>query len=217
MKKVIVYLEGKSDQFAMETLLSQLIEQKFLNETSIVFIGLPPSRSNKAYLLTKIPKRAISIISNDPSATIVVIPDLYPKNSGFTHETADELIKGIKDNFKKELQKKNPDFDTRLLERFKAFCFKHDLESLILAACEALKSRLSPCKPNSWQEWTTPVEDQNNDIPPRRIVEKLFKECKKRYIGTVDAPMILSKVNYSDIAERCPQCFKPFIEYLESL
>jgi hypothetical protein len=37
------------------------------------------------------------------------------------------------------------------------------------------------------------------------------------YKGTIDAPLILGNSNYTTIAQRCPQCFKPFVEYLESL
>jgi hypothetical protein len=68
--------------------------------------------------------------------------------------------------------------------------------------------------------WTTPVEEQNHENSPRKIVEQLFKNYGKRYNNTVDATVILRSDVYQkiqEIAERCPQCFKPFVEFLESL
>lgn len=54
-------------------------------------------------------------------------------------------------------------------------------------------------------------------MPPKRIVEKLFNARSEVYQDTVDAPVILSTCNYEDIADRCPQCFKPFVEFLKAL
>ena len=34
---------------------------------------------------------------------------------------------------------------------------------------------------------------------------------------TVDAPLIMSAANYQEIAARCPQCFKPFVDFIEGL
>jgi hypothetical protein len=86
------------------------------------------------YVLTKVPKRAAVIIRNDPSAIVVTMPDLYPKNKAFPHETFEELKAGIVKNFDSALQSKGRKVDARLRERFKVFCFKHDLEALVLAA-----------------------------------------------------------------------------------
>lgn len=65
--------------------------------------------------------------------------------------------------------------------------------------------------------WSYPIEDQNNDFPPKRAVEELFKQHGKNYRDTIDAPAILSVANYHEIAKLCPQCFKPFIEFLEQI
>jgi hypothetical protein len=95
------------------------------------------------------------------------------------------------------------------------FCFKYDLEALILAAEEALKDRLGAKSLSV--TWRIPVEDQNHNCPPKHIVEELFTKHGKRYQGTVDAPLILGASKYQDIAERCFQCFKPFVQFLASL
>ncbi len=55
------------------------------------------------------------------------------KIKGFAHETFPELEHGILKKFEEALKKKQINDDS-LKERFKVFCFKHDLESLILAS-----------------------------------------------------------------------------------
>ena len=44
-----------------------------------------------------------------------------------------------------------------------------------------------------------------------------LREYNKNYQKTVDSTLILGQAHYQDIAERCPQCFKPFVEFLENL
>ena len=61
------------------------------------------------------------------------------------------------------------------------------------------------------------IEEQNHNIPPKDIVEKIFRECGNKYKGSVDARRILESARYQDIAELCPQAFKPFVQFLENL
>lgn len=217
--KVLIYVEGPSDKLAMEALFSSLINKKYQQGISIEFFPVKGSDNSrggdaKKDLLTKTPTTAINILRNQPDAIVVIVPDLYPRNKGFTHETVQELENGILNNFHQALTSKGID-DNRLRERFKVFCFKHDLEVLILAAEQQLKSVLGVNElPMTWR---IPVEEQNHDTPPKRIVEAIFKECGKSYQGSVDAPKILGSATYQDIAELCPQAFKPFVEFLENL
>ena len=219
--KVIVYVEGISDKFALETLLSSLIEHKKHQRILIEFIGFKSEEwkigNNKKYMIAIIPQRAVNIVINDPNAFVIAIPDLYPINCEFPHETADELIKGIEKNFTDALENKSRSYDKRMLRRFKAFCFKYDLEAFLLAAHKELLSYLTPCKPKSWERWKKPVENHNNNNPPKKVVENLFNECRTHYRATTDAPKILSNADYTKIAGRCSQCFKPFVEFLEHL
>ena len=60
-------------------------------------------------------------------------------------------------------------------------------------------------------------EEQNHDLPPKRIVERLFESCGKQYQESTDAPLILGTADYQTISDRCPQSFKPFIDFLENL
>lgn len=61
------------------------------------------------------------------------------------------------------------------------------------------------------------AEEQDHEQPPKRIIENLFKQHNMRYKDTADAPAILGDCEYQALALRCPQCFKPFVDFLESL
>ena len=211
---VIVYAEGRSDKLAMEALLQPLIQAKQEQGVSIEFFETAEG-DRKQTLLAKIPIRAANILLNERDAHVVALPDLYPKNKGFPHETVDELVAGTRVNFRRALQMKGLADDNRFLARFHVFCFKHDLEALLLAAPGALASHL---KVKSLPvTWTIPVEEQNHKDPPKRVVERLFAEQGQKYKDTVDAELILTVVRYQDIAAACPQCFAPFVAFLEQL
>ncbi len=213
--KVHIYVEGPSDQRAMETLLGPLIMQKEECDGINILFHPVTEGDHKKTLVTTIPVTAVEIIRNEPDAYVVVLPDLYPQNKGFAHNTVDELITGTIGNFNRALQRKRLSDDTRLKERFKVFCFKHDLEALLLAAEDGLKQRLGIRKLT--RSWKLPVEEQNHGHPPKRIVEELFAEQKQSYRDTLDAPGVLSFARYQDICEACPQCFKPFVDFLTNL
>jgi len=212
--KVMVYVEGPSDKAAMYALLAPLLERKRQEGVTIGFFESPEG-DKKASVLMKVPKKAVNILLNDPDSIVIAMPDLYPKDRGFPHTTVDELVKGIIKNFEEALRSKTARRNGRLKERFRVFCFKHDLEALILTAEDSLKNRLGiRSLPVSWR---IPVEDQDHDRPPKRVVEDLFRKYGKRYKEVVDAPLILAACNYQNIADRCPQCFKPFVEFLAGI
>jgi hypothetical protein len=85
------------------------------------------------------------------------------------------------------------------------------LEVLLLSALEHLLRRLRT-KDSLKGRWRNPVEEQNDDKPPKRIVEELFKRYQKRgYDGPVDAPWIVERASLGDILNACPQRFVPFV------
>lgn len=212
--KVMVYVEGPSDKAAMRQLLGPLLEQKKTQGIAIDFFEAPMG-DKKESVLTKVPQKAVNILRNDPAAVVIAVPDLYPRHKAFPHETEHELFAGIQQNFAAALHAKGLGVAADLTRRFQVFCFKHDLEALLLAAEEGLKYRLRLTTLK--RTWRLPVEAQNHDQPPKRVIEKLFNENGQRYQDTVDAPLILSRRNYQDIAAHCPQCFKPFVDFLERL
>lgn len=211
---VIVYLEGPSDKISMEMLLGPLIRQKREEGVLIEFFDAPNGDRKKS-VLEKVPVRAVNILRNDRDAFVVAMPDLYPKNKAFPHSTFDELKQGILRRFNRILREKGVSDDSRVVDRFKVFCFKYDLEALILASEGPLRARLGV--KSLAVSWKLPVEDQDHDNPPKRVVDRLFRKYGQNYRNTVDAPIILGGMSYLVVAERCPQCFKPLVDFLKSL
>ncbi len=219
--KVCIYVEGPSDKNALEALLVNLIDQKSEEGVSINFFPIKGEKNDrrgdaKKELLLNAPIRAVNTLNN-PNSIVIILPDLYPKNKGFPHETFQQLEAGIMNKFSQELQRKGIQ-DERLKERFKVFCFKYEMEALILAAESALLGKLGKLKFTSQDvTWKIPVEDQNHDRPPSEIVEQLFLDSGKKYDKRVDPQLILGKTSYQEIADKCPQCFKPFVEFIEGI
>lgn len=101
---------------------------------------------------------------------------------------------------------------------FRVHCLKHDFEGLILAAPDALKQRLRTTDALN-NHWRKPVEDQNDDRPPKRAVEALFDKYRKKpkYSDTTDAPWILRRAPLETVVAACPQRFAPFVAELKAL
>lgn len=203
MKEIFVYVEGPSDQLGLRELFADLIQLAHLKGNTVDFYPL----NGKDPLLTKGPIRAINILRNRPHSYVFLLPDLYPPNVPFQHKTFTELQLEIQNRFNAELRRKK--CDPRLADRFFVYCFKYDLEVLILASEDVLLKRLM--KSRFSREWIKPVEDQNHHQPPKRIVEALFQDAGLRYKDTIDVPWILKRSSYRELAERCPQNFKPFV------
>jgi hypothetical protein len=209
MKKIIVYVEGPSDRLAMEELLASLLARLVNSGIAVEFIPTEQKRR----LMVQVPTKAVNILLNDPHAEVVALPDLYPPNVGFPHRTIAELAAGLHADLARTLARKQVG-DARLPQRFHVFCFKHDLEALVLAAEAAFAARLGV---NTLSRvWSLPVENQNHDRPPKRIVEEVFRSHNDRYVDTIDAPLILGATELSTLVAACSQSFAPFVRYLES-
>lgn len=210
--KVLVYVEGQSDKLALAGLLSPLIQQKRQQGVYIRFID----RDSKGDLLSDaMIEKALRFLQSEPDGRFVLLPDLYPPNQGVVpHETVDELVTGLRDRFHKNAEDWIVD-STEISDRFHVFCLKYELEALILAAEEALGAHLET--DTFSVTWTREVEDQNHDKPPEEVVREAFQENGEVYTKTVDAPDILGAAEHTEIAERCPQQFQPFVDFLSSL
>jgi hypothetical protein len=214
LTRVYVYVEGPSDKAALEALLAPLLRQLRERGVHVTIFGEASGDRKKAILL-KVPDRAVNILQSQSRSIVVAMPDLYPKNRGFPHTTSSELSAGLLKSFRAAVRRKKIRKGEELERRFKVFCFKHDMEALILAAYEPLKAHLR--SPSLKRTWRLAVEDVNHDHPPKRVVEEVFQGCGQRYKDTVDAPVILAASQYSEIADACPQCFKPFVDFLASV
>ncbi len=208
--EVLIYVEGSSDAQGLRVLLKDLIAEKQHDGVSIRFL---PSGGKKK-LLNQGLKRAVNIVLHHPKNEVVLVPDLYPQNMGFEHESQEELFRGIEVRLT-ELFRQKASGDSQARRRIQYFCFKHDFECLLLAASDNLRAHLNT---NSLSvSWTEPVEDQNHDDPPKRVVERIFDACGQKYVATEDAFNILANAEYQQLAAACPQGFKPFVEYLKAL
>lgn len=198
MTRVICYLEGKSDRLGLESLFQDFLRQKRNEGVDIRFFEVNHG-DRKRELVTSIPRKAANILRNDIQAQVAVMPDLYPPNKGFPHKTWPEMEAGIRLKFNE-----SGGLDPRLHGRFHVFCFKYEFEVLLLAAEGYLG-------PGTW------YEDLNHELNPKRRLEQRFEQRGRVYNAAVDAPEILSRIDYRDLAARCPQAFEPFVRWLEGL
>src|SRR3990172_12869416 len=135
--RIFVYVEGPSDKLSMEALLRPLIETASQKGCKIIFHNL----GNKHKVFTKGPLKAVDRLKNHNRDYVVLLPDLYPRNTFKQHATPAELKKVLVDEFEHILKRKGIN-DSRINNRFFVHCFKYDLEALILACPEILKTRI---------------------------------------------------------------------------
>lgn len=213
--KVLVYVEGPSDRDGLAALLRTVIEAGRQNGVGISF---HPQHSKDA-LLDDVPRKAADHLAERPGDWVIAMPDLYPMSryagTRNAHASFADLDRLLRDRFDSRATKLALPDDVR--GRFRAHCLKHDLEALLLAAPDQLRERLGTNDALK-KVWRKPVEDQNDDHPPKRIVDELFKKYRKKpgYQDTVDAPRILERASLALIEKACPQRFAPFVADLRA-
>ncbi len=213
--KILVYVEGPSDQYALSALLRPVIESGRARGIGIKFFP----QGSKYALMDGVPRRAADHLADHPGDCVVALPDLYPmsRHAGTrnAHASFADLEKLLRDRFDHRAESLGLSADVR--QRFRIHCLKHDLEVLLLAAPDQLRSRLGTedALVNAWRK---PVEDQDDERPPKRVVEELFKEYRKRagYVDTLDAPWVLDRANLAAVEKACPQRFGPFVADLRA-
>jgi len=137
INREIIYVEGASDKNALTVLLAPLIMRK--QQAGIpIDIFETSDGERKVTLLSKVPIKAVNILRNKPDVVVVAFPDLYSRNKGFPHETLQALVDGIMQKFDVALIEKGMRDNNLVRSRLKIFCFKHDLEVLLLAAEKSL-------------------------------------------------------------------------------
>ena len=196
--KIWVYVEGESDKNALTALWGGWTERLRLAGHGIKIIPL----ANKSQFLRKVGHRAARILYDNDEDIVIGLPDLYPnreyETTEFKHADTGELEEVQRREVSKALREK---FDVNranvpnLLARFRPSALKHDVEMLLLAAQEQLRSYLGTS--DQLGGWRNPVEEQNQNQPPKHIVEELFrtKSARRRsYRDTKDASAILRKV-----------------------
>jgi hypothetical protein len=205
--RVLVYVEGKSDADVLTALLGF--------ETGV---GLRFLHTNgKEKLLSQAPRRAARHLARNGEDHVFVLPDLYPttRDGPFAHQTADELSKVLTTAFRAEATKEGP--GDALSARFHPHCLIHDLEVLLLGAADRLKRRLRTDHKIE-RNWRQPIEDQDDQKPPKKVVRELFSKYRgRRYREIADGVAILSGAEPAEIARACPRGFGKFYSELSEL
>ena len=211
--KVWIFVEGSSDVRALSALWSGW-EQK-LREKGWGIKPIP--LRGKSNYFEDIGSRAIEKLLHDTSDLVVGLPDLYPNRdyagTEYKHDNLEELrdvqTRLVKQSLQQEVRR--ADIDGHIA-RFYPGALKHDLEVLLLAATSQLQSRLKMSnRPSGWRQ---PPEEQNQDRPPKRIVEDLFRrELKRSYRENTDSDAILRNADLREVAEQCPT-FRDMIDWI---
>lgn len=196
--KVWIYVEGESDKLALQTLWRNWCEQLRTAGHGIQIIPL----ADKSRFFRKIGPRAARQLCDNSDDVVVGLPDLYPNQpyagTKYAHANMKELEgvqrNKVSDALERVFNVNSSDVDS-LLERFLPGALKHDLEMLLLAARRELRSYLGT--PDQLGNWRNPVEDQNQQRPPKRVVEELFRtksRARHAYRDTKDASAIMRNV-----------------------
>ena len=212
--KVWIFMEGKSDVQALSALWSGWKQQLGKKDWGVQLIPL----ANKSNYFRKIGPRAVEKLVYDTRDLAVGLPDLYPNrdyaNTDYRHNNLQELqdvqARLVKQHLQQQMGRR-ADVDS-YIARFYASALKHDLEVLLLAATSQLQSRLKMSnRPSGWRR---PPEEQNQDRPPKRIVEELFqRELKRSYRENTDSDAILRDADLREVAEQC-STFRAMIDWI---
>lgn len=211
--KVWVYVEGQSEEKGLSALWSKWMQELKKKGWGIRIIPL----DNKDKYFRKIGARATEKLTNNTQDIVVGLPDLYPNrnylNTELGHRNSEELrdvqTRIVKQNLGKEVSRADVD---NHIARFFGSALKHDLEVLLLAATPQLQSRLRMRNlPGGWRQ---PPEEQNQEKPPKRIVEEIFlKNLKRAYRPTTDTDAILRNADLGEVTEQCPT-FRAMVEWI---
>lgn len=211
--KALVYVEGKTDQTGLEVLLRSLIVAREAEGVGIRFFPARQSDAKK-WLLLNGPTVAAQILSKDPESHVAIVPDLYPRNKAFPHETQEELESSLHDRIRAELHRMRCD-DSRVLDRFHAFCFKYEFEVLVLACEDLLKAYLH-CEEFK-VKWTRPVEQQDHERPPKAVLRELFAAHDVKYQGLLTPVEILERSDYRRLCDACPASLGRLVSWLNAI
>ena len=203
--KVWVYVEGQSDVRALEAMWAEWKRNLRKKGWGVKIIPL----ENKAKFLKNIGYRAVEKLRRESTDFAIGLPDLYPNreyaNTKHKHDSLEELRDVQMRLVRQELNSqgiRGVEVESHM-RRFYGAAFKHDMEVLLLAAVSQLQSRLKiPQKPRGWRN---PPEEQNQDKPPKIIVQDLFRRHRRKsYSENVDSPAILRNADLGQIAKQCP-------------
>ena len=221
-----VYVEGEADRLALEALWDAC---KWTERLQAAGHGIRVLALNdKSRFLKVIGDRAARRLVESDVDVAVGLPDLYPcavyDQTRYPHRTLAQLAQ-LQTRLVSASLLKTFGVPRRngsgLLDRFLGWGLRHDLEALLLGAEPQLRDYLE-CAVNLGS-WSQVVEDQDDQRPPKRVVEAVFRSrsaSKRAYRDTLDAPAVLRRVTdlrnlilFGDGRVRCP-AFKELLDWL---
>ncbi|MFP5500952.1 MAG: DUF4276 family protein [Candidatus Sericytochromatia bacterium] len=214
--KILIYVEGVSDRAGLSALLEPIMAASKQRRVGIQFLPL----NSKVAILNDGPRKAAAHLSDNPGDWVVLLPDLYPMaefdGTPNQHKSFTDLEQILVSRFRAHADRLG--IKTSVRSRFRVHCLKYDLEALVLASVEPLRQRLGT-RDALTSQWTLPVENQNDNRPPKRVVESLFARYRKRpgYTEATDAPWILQRASLAEVIAACPQHFAPFASELKAI
>jgi hypothetical protein len=191
-----VYVEGPSDQFGLEALWFRWKQALTPKGIGLSIVPL----HDKTCFLKFFGQRAAAALAESEDDLVVALPDLYPNkpyaDTTWAHGNLQDLRALLTRSVRvalAETQRIRADRVPEFLGRLHVSAMKHDFEMLLLAAVQPMRGFLGA--DDALGQWRHPVEDQDQDRPPKRIVEELVaKHLKRRYRDTMDAPAVLKRV-----------------------
>jgi hypothetical protein len=197
--RVFVYVEGEADKLALGALLRRYREKLGDHGHGLRFIVL--GSKDIFFRRTKFPAKAAANLVDREDNHVVALPDLYPNqpyaSTPNAHRDLGQLCARLGSLVKQALRDV---FGVRArdlpqaMSRFHPSALKYDLEMLLLAAWQRLAEQLGQAVDPA-AHWRRPVEDQDQNRPPKRIVEKLFlARTDRAYRDTIHAPAVLRRV-----------------------
>lgn len=208
--KILVYVEGPSDRAGLEALLRPLVAAGREQGAGLRFLP----QHGKTALLDGVPSRAAEHLAANPDDWVIALPDLYPmrdyNGTANAHGSRRDLDRLLRHRFEERADRIRLAAEPR--RHFLVHCLKHDLETLLLACPDELRRRLGTDHALE-KGWRQPVEEQNDEQPPKKTVERLFRRYRPKpgYVDIADAPWILERADLSAVERACPQCFAPFV------
>lgn len=204
-----------SDRDALRALLRSVLAEGQRRRVGVQFLPL----GDKAKILDTSAGKAARHLAEHPEDWVVALPDLYPMSryDGTTneHRSFADLERLLTERFVREARRHR--VTAQAQAHFRVHCLKHDLEVLLLASPDQLRQRLGT--DHALGQWRSPVEDQNDQQPPKRIVEAMFKKYRPKpgYVETVDAPWILERASLEAVAAKCQQNIAPFVAEVQRI
>lgn len=211
--RVHLCVEGPADEAALRALLGPYLRQCRQAGWGVRFAVM----RGKVRLLKDIGRYCAAVLAAEPLDHVVAMPDLYPTSgmpSGLEHASHEQLCGLLRGLVGQSLPQREP------LQRFHAHPFRYDMECLLLAVPDRLRRRLGTSD-SIERTYRHPVEDQDDDTPPKRKVEQLFLSKHRRrahYEDVVDAPAVLAGVSLPSLcgSPELPR-FGEFLDMLQTV